>query len=229
MYWEQTSTREASWASQHSMEWMPRFRSPGSQPWCRPASVAWTVATSGMPRWSLTVTAAWATSQSWAWTSSKSSPRAACSAVRVRVWLKAMAQASRCWVSSGMTGGSCGARTTRTPSTTSSRGAPGACRVATVTSWPARARCGGQGVDMPSEAADHDRRVLPGEHQELPFAESGGRGHRRLLVGNHGCRPLKACFSAVPPASGDEDCAQVAAVRPSCSPIGSRAGFSETQ
>ena len=70
MYPEQTITRLDSLLSHCSTPWMVRFISSGSQPWCRPASVAWIVLTSGMSRWSRNVIAVWATSQSWAWMTS---------------------------------------------------------------------------------------------------------------------------------------------------------------
>ena len=46
---EQVMTRRASKVSHHSTVCTALLSGPGSQPWCRPASVAWTVATSGMP------------------------------------------------------------------------------------------------------------------------------------------------------------------------------------
>ena len=52
---EQVMTRRASYVSHHSTEWIERFSGAGSQPWCRPASVACRVATSGTRRWCLSV------------------------------------------------------------------------------------------------------------------------------------------------------------------------------
>ena len=96
MYAEQVTTRRASNVSHHSTEWIVRFTGPGSQPWCRPASVAWMVATSGTPE---VVARAWspacATSQSWACTTSNERPAQAASAARVSAWLNAIVQASR--------------------------------------------------------------------------------------------------------------------------------------
>ena len=63
-------TRRASNVSHHSTVCTALFSGAGSQPWCRPASVAWRVATSGMPWASLTAVAVCATSQSWPWTTS---------------------------------------------------------------------------------------------------------------------------------------------------------------
>ncbi len=46
---EQVMTRRASKVSHHSTVCTALLIGVGSHPWCRPASVAWTVATSGMP------------------------------------------------------------------------------------------------------------------------------------------------------------------------------------
>ncbi len=74
MYAEHVTTRRASNVSHHSTEWIVRFSGPGSQPWCRPASVECRVATSGTPRWCSSVVAACATSQSCACTTSNERP-----------------------------------------------------------------------------------------------------------------------------------------------------------
>ena len=65
----------ASNVSHHSVVWIERLRSEGSQPWCRPASVACMVATTGTPNAPRSVAAACATTQSWACTTSGAQER----------------------------------------------------------------------------------------------------------------------------------------------------------
>ena len=139
---------------------------PGSQPWCRPASVAWMVATSGRSRCSLRVTAVCVTSQSWAWMTSYSPVAAARSAARVSVWLNAIVQASRVEVASGNSGGSSGARTTRTPSDVLLQRRAGRVPGDDGDLVAGRHQRGGEGVHVPAQPADHDRWVLPREHQD---------------------------------------------------------------
>ena len=67
---EQVTTASARRASHHSTECTCWLSGCESQPPCRPASVACSVATSGAPVRSASAIAAWATSQSWAWTTS---------------------------------------------------------------------------------------------------------------------------------------------------------------
>ena len=119
MYAEQVTTRRASNVSHHSTEWIVRLTGPGSQPWCRPASVACRVATSGTPRWCSSVVAACATSQSCACTTSNERSAQTASPARVSAWLSAIVQASRSSAKLSRVGSSA-TRTTRTPPATSS-------------------------------------------------------------------------------------------------------------
>jgi hypothetical protein len=67
MYWLQHIVRTDSNVSHHSIWWMSLFIGPGRCPWCRPYSVACTVATIGILYACFRLAAACATSQSWAW------------------------------------------------------------------------------------------------------------------------------------------------------------------
>ena len=147
---------------------MVRFISPGSHPWCRPASVAWMVVTSGTSRCSARVTAVCATSQSWAWITSYAPAAAARRAARVSVWLNAMVQASRESVASGNRTGSSAAR--------SDADAVGVLLHGRALGVPGDhgdlVPGGGQGdgerVHVPAEATDQHGRVFPGEQQHAP-------------------------------------------------------------
>ncbi len=165
MYAEQVMTRRASYVSHHSTECTARLTGPGRKPWCRPASVACTVATTGAPVWSLSVFAACATSQSCAWMTSGEKSSSTPSAARTTEWLSAITQASSS--SKGTK-----RRVLRDPHDAHSLDHGVGRRVGVVAGddddrVPAAHQPGRQRVDVPAEPADDPRRVLPGQHQDV--------------------------------------------------------------
>ena len=119
---EQQMTWVASYVSHHSTLLMA-VDCPGDRwPPPRPRSVAWIVATRGAPQLTCRVLLAQATSQSWACTTSGRQPsRRAAAADKVVVGPGHVGDEEVV----GEPGQSARARTTRTPSTTSSSGRPG--------------------------------------------------------------------------------------------------------
>ena len=118
------------------MAWIVLGWPGGTRPPCWPRSVEWNVAIS-LARCSVaSVSAAQATCQSWAWTMcGTQSPRRVAS--WTRWWLADATRATSS--SSGSHGRSARARSTRTPPTLLSAGAPGCDSVSSTTSWPDRA------------------------------------------------------------------------------------------
>ena len=157
----------AWYVSHHSIALIAAGMPGGTWPPWRPRSVAWIVATSGRSHSDFRVSPAQATSQSCAWTTSgRQSPSRAASATSW--WLADAIRATRS--PSGSHGSSALARSTRTPSTTSSSGTgDDPCSLPLqrehddVVTGPSHRTS--EAVDVGGDAADHERRVLPRQHQ----------------------------------------------------------------